>query len=211
MDRELAATHEAGHAVMQWFVGLELGVLEMMMEGTNATKPSTCCPRIPLPTLSDLRKRLLVLLAGNAVTQEQWPDSWNDRGDWGDMLCALKEYLKLDNLAWIIIEGTTAVERFLNSRKPQKPGVENRKVDNDEANSLLQDAIPRCREIIAHPTIREAVGKVAAAFIAAPPSEDGVTRLEGPAAIEICKAVVGEEFRVNNPWVTWIADESDSQ
>jgi hypothetical protein len=130
---------------------------------------------------------------------------------WGDMRCALKEYLKLDNLAWVIIEGTTAAERFLNARKPQKPGVENWKLDNAEGNSLLQDAIPRCREIIAHPTVREAVGKVAAAFIAAPPGVDGVTRLEGPAAIEICKAVVGEEFRANNPWAAWIAGESDRQ
>lgn len=25
MDAQLAATHEAGHVVMQWFAGLELG------------------------------------------------------------------------------------------------------------------------------------------------------------------------------------------
>jgi len=110
MDIELAATHEAGHAVMQWFVGLELGVLEMTVAGTNASKASTCCPRVPLPTLSDLRKRLLVLLAGNAVTLERWSDSWNDAGDWRDVLSALRECLKLDTIAWIINDGKTPLK-----------------------------------------------------------------------------------------------------
>src|SRR4029077_15924736 len=107
MDVQLAATHEAGHAVMQWFVGLELGPMVMTVEGTNASKPSTCCPRLPLPTLSDLRRRLLVLLAGNAVTLERWPDSWNNRGDWDDMRYALRDHLKLDSISWVINDGKT--------------------------------------------------------------------------------------------------------
>jgi len=207
MDIELAATHEAGHAVMQWFVGLELGALEMTVEGTNASKASTCCPRVPLPTLSDLRKRLLVLLAGNAVTQARWPDSWNDEEDWSDMRRALKEYLKLDNIAWIIIDGTTPLERFQNQRKPYQPEVENRKTDNPEANSAMQEAIVRCRKIVAHARIRQAVDKVAAAFLAAPRGDDGLVQLEGHEAVAICEEVIGDEFRTTNPWSAWIAGE----
>jgi hypothetical protein len=207
MDIELAATHEAGHAVMQWFVGLELVALEMTVDGTNASKPSTCCPRVPLPTLSDLRKRLLVLLAGNAVTLERWSDNWNDAGDWRDILSALREYLKLDTIAWIINDGKTPLERFLKHREPHKCGVDNRKTDNPEANSALQDAIVRCREIVAHPPIREAVGKVAVAFLAAPRRDGGLVQFEGREAVVICEAIVGQEFRITNSWSAWIAGE----
>src|SRR5690242_16385734 len=94
MDIELAATHEAGHAVMQWLVGWELGELQMTVDGANASKASTCCPRLPLPTLSDLRKRLLVLFAGNTATLKRWPGTWNDSGDWMDVLAALHQYFK---------------------------------------------------------------------------------------------------------------------
>lgn len=208
MDIELAATHEAGHAVMQWFVGLELGPLEMTIQGTTASKASTCCPRVPLPTLSDLRKRLLVLLAGNATTLERWPDSWNDAGDWKDILSALKDYLKLDTITWIINAGKTPLERFLKSCEPPKLEVDNRKTDNPKATSALQDAIVRCREIFAHPPIREAVGMVAAAFLAAPRGDGGLVQLEGREAVEICEAVVGQEFRITNPWSAWIAGEA---
>lgn len=208
MDVGLAATHEAGHAVIQWFVGLELGALQMTVQDGNASKPSTCCPRLPLPTLSDLRKRLLVLLAGNTVTLERWSDSWNDSRDWDYMLSALREHLKLDEIAWVKIEGKTPLERLKKHFEPQKREVEHRKTDNSDANLALQDAIARCREIVAHPLIREAVGKLAAAFIAAPPGEDGVTRLDSPAAVAICEAVIGEDFRASNPWSAWIAGEN---
>jgi len=208
MEIELAATHEAGHAVMQWFVGLELGAMEMTAEGANASKASTCCPRVPLVTLSDLRKRVLVLLAGNAVTLERWPDSWNDAGDWRDVLSALREHHKLDTIAWTINDGNTPLERFLKHREPHKREVDNRKTDNPKANAALQDAMVRCREIFAHPPIREAVGKVAAAFLAAPRGDGGLVQLEGREAVEICEAVVGQEFRITNPWSAWIAGEA---
>jgi hypothetical protein len=69
MDIELAATHEAGHAVMQWFVGLELGALEMTVEGTNASQASTCCPRVPLATVQ-LEGREAVVICEAVVGQE---------------------------------------------------------------------------------------------------------------------------------------------
>lgn len=207
MDIELAATHEAGHAVMQWLVDLELGELQMKIDGTNASDPSTCCPRLPLPTLSDLRKRLLVLLAGNAVTLQRWPDSWNDDRDWFHSLLALKEHMKLDNLAWVIDRGQSAAERFRRRNEPQPREVHNRKTDSPKANSILQDAIARCREIVADPLFQRAVDQVAAAFIAAPIGDDGVTRFGGPKAVEICDRVIGQGFRAEKPWSAWIADE----
>jgi hypothetical protein len=70
-----------------------------------------------LPWGCDLRKRLLVLLAGNAVTLERWSDSWNDAQDWRDILSALREYLKLDTITWIIHDGKTPIERFRKHRE----------------------------------------------------------------------------------------------
>jgi hypothetical protein len=207
MDIDLAATHEAGHAVMQWLVGLEVGELQMTVKNGNASAPSARCPDVPVTALSDLRKRLLVLLAGNSVTLERWPNSWNDRGDWLDALSALKEYLKLDRIAWVINDAQTAAERLMKRNEPRPHEVDKRKTDNPEANAILQDAIACCREIISTPLFRLAIAQVAAAFVASPPGEDGVTRLEGPAAVAICEKVIGEGFRMSNAWSTWIAGE----
>ena len=208
MDIELAATHEAGHAVMQWFTGLEVGELVMTVKDGNASAPSARCPRIPLPTLSDLRKRLLVLLAGNTATLERWPTSWNDRNDWLDVISALKEHLELEQLAWVLIEGKTAIERFMKSREPHSPEVDKRKTDNPEANAVFQDALAHCRAIIADPLFKKGIVDLAAAFIAAPVGENGLTRLEGPEAAAICERGIGPEFKAANPWSAWIAGES---
>src|SRR5207244_1710866 len=102
MHIKLAATHEAGHAVMQWLVGFKVGELVMTVKDGNASEPSGLCRRLPVPTLTDVRKRLLVLLAGNAVTLQDWPGSWNGTGDWRDVVSALKEYLQLESLGWVI-------------------------------------------------------------------------------------------------------------
>ena len=171
----------------------------------NATAPSARCPRIPVPALSDLRKRLLVLLAGNAVTLNPWPNSWNDGQDWLDALSALREYLKLDRIAWVINDGQTAADRFLKRNEPRPPEVDKRRTDNPDANAILQDAIARCREIISTPLFHQATTQVAAAFVASPAGEDGVTRLERPVTVAICEKVIGQEFRRSNAWSTWIA------
>jgi hypothetical protein len=204
MEIELAATHEAGHTVMQWLVGWEVGELQMTVDGANATKLSACCRRLPLTTLSDLRRRLLVLFAGNAVTMQRWPGKWNDGGDWKDALLALAEYFQR-GMKWVACDSRTLfMQRFQPALAP--PPEKNRTVEDPEANLILQDAIARCDEMVAHPLFRAATEQVASAFIGAAPGEDGVTRLEGPAAVAICEAV-GAAFRADNPWSAWMAGE----
>jgi hypothetical protein len=139
------------------------------------------------------------------LSLERWPDSWNDAGDWLDVLSALREHHKLDTITWIINDGKTPSERFVKHREPHKCEIDNRKTYNPEANAALQDAMVRCREIVAHPSIREAVGKVAAAFLAVPRGDGGLVHLEGREAVEICEAIVGQEFRITSPWLAWLA------
>ena len=61
---------------MQWLIDLELGALQMTVDGTNASKAATWCPYPSLDTMPALRKRLLVLFAGNTATLLKWPRMW---------------------------------------------------------------------------------------------------------------------------------------
>ena len=186
MDIELAATHEAAHAVMQWLVGWEVGELQMTVSETTASEPVTRCPPPPLDTLSALRRRLLVLLAGNTATLSRWPNSWNDWGDWNRIGEALWRHYGR-NILRVMSDG--------------------RSFRDPEANAVVQDALGRCGEIVAQPLVREATAQVAAAFLAAPRGEGGLVRLEEPAAVAICESVLGEGFRAENPWSAWMCGE----
>lgn len=186
MDIELAATHEAGHAVMQWLVGLETGALQMTVRDANASHVSACCPCPPLETMSALRRRLLVLFAGNSATRQRWPNSNNDWGDWQDVLRALQAHFQRpDGIRWFIADG--------------------RVLRDTEANAVMQEAMVKCAEIVADPQIQQATMRIATAFAAVPPGENGVVRLNGVEAVSICEAVIGEGRRMVNPWLGWMA------
>jgi hypothetical protein len=91
---------------MQWLVGWEVGELQMIACGANASTPVARCPHPPLDTLSALRKRLLVPFAGNAATRQRWPDSNNDWGDWNDVLKALLQHFQRPKgITWMPIDG----------------------------------------------------------------------------------------------------------
>ncbi len=184
MEIELAATHEAGHAVMQWLVGWEVIELQMTVSDSNATKAFTRCPNSSLDIPSDLRKRLLVMFAGNAVTLRKWAGRWNDRGDWLDVGLAFFRHFKRP-IKWVPMEGKA--------------------VKDAEANAVMQTALAYCNEIVAHPAISPATERIAWAFMAGTPNERGVVLLPGAKAVSICQAEIGDVFRQTNPWAEWIA------
>ncbi len=173
---------------MQWLVGLDTGALQMTVRDANASHVTACCPCPPLDTMSALRKRLLVLFAGNTATRQRWPNSNNDWGDWQDVLRAIQDYFRRpDGIKWCVADG-----RMLRDAK---------------ANAVMQEAMSKCAEILAHPQIQAATIRLATAFAAVPPCEDGVTRIDGREAVLICEAVIGEGFRAANSWSRWIAGE----
>jgi hypothetical protein len=94
MQVELAAVHEAGHSVLQWLVGWEPKGLQMTVVDASATNVVAECPCPGLESTSAVRKRLLVLFAGNAATREHWPASDNNWGDWQDVLKAIQLHFR---------------------------------------------------------------------------------------------------------------------
>jgi hypothetical protein len=188
MDIELAATHEAGHSVMQWLAGWETIELQMTVRDTNASHVSARCPHPSLDTMSALRKRLLVLFAGNVATRQRWPNSNNDWGDWQDVVRALQDHFQRPKgITWIVADA--------------------RGLRDDEANAVMQAAMSMCAEIMAHPQIQEATVRIATAFAGVTPGQSGAVRLDGREAVSICEAVIGEDFRAANPWSGWIGGE----
>lgn len=185
MKIELAATHEAGHGVVQWLVGWELYGLEMTVKDGEATKVRTDCPRPSVGSKSALRKRLIMLFAGREATQKPRPGSTHDKGDWIDACMAAAEYFGLKNVG-----GPEGTDRVATQPEP---------------NEAIQDAIAKSAEIVRHPTIEAAIEKIAFAFLAVPLDEAGKRRLEGGEVFAICEELVGNEFRLVNRWSEWMA------
>ncbi len=186
MNIELATMHEAGHAVMQWLVGWENIGLQMTVFDLEASHVSARCPYPSLDTMSALRKRLLVLFAGNTATRQRWPNSNNDWGDWQDILRAVQDHFQRPlGIKWIVADG--------------------RVLQDVEANDVMQAAMSNCAEIVAQPLIQEAMVRIATAFASVIPGENGTVRLDGGDVVSACEAVIGQEFRAKNPWSKWIA------
>lgn len=189
MEVELAATHEAGHAVIQWLVGWEVIALLMTVEGANASNVSARCPHPPLDNLSAFRKRLLVLFAGTEATQDRWPGSMNDWGDWHQARSAAQAFFQRPNgITWYPADG--------------------RSLRDTEVNTAIQDGLAKCGEVVGHPSIREAIVRIARLFAATPPAAGGKVTLPGSEAIAVCQEHIGEAFRTENPWAGWIAGGS---
>lgn len=185
MEIELAAVHEAGHSVMQWFVGWEPGALQMKVANSDATNVTAECSSPTLESTSTVRKRLLVLFAGNAATLKRWPDSINNWGDWQDILKAIQLHFRRPDVSkWFACDGM--------------------KLTDIEANDLLQAATRKTDEMMNNTVIRRAIDKIAAAFVSAL-GVDGIARLSGDTVIAICEREIGNEFRKSNPWVDWMA------
>lgn len=186
MEIELASVHEAGHAVVQWLVGWEPKGLQMTVIEGNATKVHAVCPHPSLDTKSAVRKRLLVLFAGNAATLRKWPESWNDWGDWQDALKAIYLHFQRPDVSkWFVVDG--------------------KKLRDPEADELLQAAMLKSKEIVDHPQIRPAIERIAVAFADSKPDFDGTVQHPGAEIVAICEADIGKAFQEMNPWSEWIA------
>ncbi|MFW6114299.1 MAG: hypothetical protein ACOC7K_01005 [bacterium] len=182
MDIELAATHEAGHSVMQWLMGWEAIELQMSVRDSSASHVSARCPYPSLATRSALRKRLLVLFAGNAATRQRWPESDNDWSDWNNVLRALQTHFQRPaGIKWTRADG--------------------RMLRDVEANEVMQTAMSKCGEIVGHPLVQEATVQIAMAF-ASLAGENGVVRFNGREVVSILRhrrrrGVSGDESVVN--------------
>ncbi len=185
MKVELAAMHEAGHSVMQWFVGREVLSLSMIVRETEAIDPNSHCPQPKsFELLSEIRRWLLMLYAGRTATQLQWPGCTHDKKDFSYACIGLNAHFK------------TMVSSDLSG---------NWAVIDPKQNELLQSAICVCEEIIAHQLVRRAIDAIGTLVIKTVPPDDGTIHLTSNEIVRICETIVTNEFRLNNQWTPWIA------
>lgn len=183
MDIEVAATHEAGHAVVQWLAGGEITHMQMRIESGEAKEPETGCPDPQsYPDLASIRRRLVMLFAGNAATRQHWPDSENDRADWEAAKTALVQHLP-KQISWTASTGLQLCP---------------------EHRALVDETQARAAEMVSNPILRKAIDSIAATFSGTTPEADGMVQLKGEAVARMCDELVGEVFQRNNPWVDWL-------
>ena len=143
MDLRTVAIHEAGHAVMQWFVGWEAdlqfiqmrrvdgGVQDIFMEISIPDRTTYADERVA-------RRKLLVLLAGAATTDD--PADQHNQSDFNEV-CRVLNFLFQCPITW-------------------KPGI-GVAVIQVEPNLLLQHANATCNAIVRDPLIRNGIEVVA--------------------------------------------------
>ena len=190
MEIMIAAIHEAGHSVMQWFVGWEPRGLHMTIKDSQAIDPYSTCPTPDLRPLSAIRRRLLVLLSGQQATIRQWPNSLNNFGDLRDMMYAFDAYF-----------GSPTPRISMDFRSGFKFSMQ-------QANEMHLEASERCCEIVDHPRIRDAIDEVANRFSNLSPDVDGRVHMSELEVVEICRTVIGDEFRSDNPWSNWMSENA---
>jgi hypothetical protein len=186
VEIELAAVHEAGHSVAQWLVGWELRGLQMTVSESNASDVHSACPYPDLDTASAVRKRLLVLFAGNAATRKRWPNSENDRDDWSEVGKALYFHFRRT-----ITQNPSDGLAFA----------------DPEANELAQESKRKSAGFVEHRQVRTAMDEIAEVFRNTTPDTDGKVWLPGATAISVCEKHLGKDFQVENPWSGWLAGE----
>ena len=155
----------------------------LIVEGTNATTAQSSCPHPKLETRSAVRKRLLVLFAGQAATQKRWPERANNSQDWHDALRALNAHFQR-KINWNPAAGMS--------------------VSDTEANELVQMALARCTEIVSHASIRTNIDNIGALLAERAQGTTGRVSLSGPEIVSICEQDVGGDFQRANPWLAWI-------
>lgn len=184
LEIDFVATHEAGHAVMQWLVGWEPGEVEVTTDDQNGVTHAITQNSHPTSyTLSNFRKRLLVVFGGVSATRGRWPGQKNDQYDWQNAGAAL--YL------------------FLN-RKITTVGGDFRNFQDEEANNLCKEAIEICEKIVDHQLLQSAIGQMAQVLVSLKPDNDSKRRLKSSETVSICEDYIGNEFQAKNQWSDWI-------
>lgn len=181
------ATHEAAHAVMQWFVGYEaeLELIQMRRVPEGATNAAMKAKPPIIHTLSSARSRLLVLFAGSCTTNLRFNcDKQDFNKDWMDIMGVTKVYLKKSNIKWICSDGYS--------------------LRDYEANSLLLDVENKANEIVGFQPIAHAITSVADLLLNAPPDFDGFCIVKGAEITSTCLAECGNELRQINKWSGWL-------
>lgn len=189
MDPRTVAVHEAGHAVLQWFVGWEdvLEFVQMRRVDGGATDGGTKVTPPPLSSYSDIRvarKRLLMLLAGGATADDI--NARHDRGDWENMQFVFGGFFRAPFL--------------------QIVGPESVHLKDEKQDAFLQDVIAKCNEIVRDARVRRAIEALAGKLLRADPDGDGVGRLSKDDVVRICEQECGG-LRNDNPWSAWLAGE----
>ncbi|KKL97520.1 hypothetical protein LCGC14_1833640 [marine sediment metagenome] len=181
------ATHEAGHAVIQWFVGWESELKKIQMRLVEGGATDAIMHVIPpeVQTLSAARSRLLVLYAGSVASNTRFSTNWSDfHKDWNLALTVTASYLKLHNLEWCPSDGWS--------------------VKNREANAILQDTWIKADEIVNHSTLVTTIDAVATLLFDAQPDGKGLCVIYGPEVTDTCERLFGPELRHNNQWSHWL-------
>ncbi|HAW27482.1 MAG TPA: hypothetical protein DCY03_05085 [Planctomycetaceae bacterium] len=184
LDFEFSATHEAGHAVMQWLVGWVPGAVEITTDDENrVTRAVTDNSRPASYTLPNFRKRLLVVFAGVSATRGKWPNRKNDEFDWQNAGEALVKFLGIT----IEIVGSDFSQ-----------------FKDEKANQLCQTAIEICEEIVNHDLFQGAVDQIVQGLIELEPDDKNKRRLVSSETVSICENCIGEEFQAKNQWSGWM-------
>jgi hypothetical protein len=89
-------------------------------------------------------------------------------------------------------------------RRMQPPSIWS---DNQEANSLLEDAREMARQIVNYPQLVAAITAVADLLLQAAPDEDGMCVVPAVEIIAACERTCGSAVRRANPWSSWLRGE----
>ena len=167
-------------------MGWELKGLRMTVSGSDAEDVHAVCPCPDLTMVSEARKRLLVLFAGNAATRKRWRDSENDKGDWQDVCMALTSHFCC-----------TVTESV-------KDGLS---ISDADALKTMHEARLKRVDFVASLKVRGAIDEIAEVFRSIPPDAEEKVWLPGETAISICIKHLGEDFQAKNPWSGSLAGE----
>lgn len=188
MNKEHAAIHEAGHAVMQWFVGwgADLEFIKIRVKGADKSvweSPGYMKALEPcVKSKSSACSRLLVLYAGNAVSNNHFGKEMYDiDGDWNLIQKAVGLHFAPETAT--PVGGT--VTRFR----------------EDYAQALNHRAINITCEIVKNDLFMETVRAVASRLIDQEPDHESWCKLSGHAILEICEHRIGYDNRqIEEEW-----------
>lgn len=185
MNAQTIAEHEAGHAVIQWFVGWgkDIEYIQMTQVVGGVTGGTM---KIPVPdrkTYCDkriARRKLLVLLAGAATTDD--PASQHN----SEACRVLSVLFGICRITWNNGTGLAVVQK--------------------QPNDLLQSANDICKEIVRHESVRTAIQQIAQRLLEAVPDANGVCRVESHVVLEVCQQEC-QELQKHNEWTAWLDGE----
>lgn len=188
LEPKHAAIHEAGHAVVLWFVGWgeDLKWIRIRRVDGSAELARMKFNRRAPKSLSAIRSTLLVLFAGAAASDEHFGEPKRDiDDDWREAKHAVAEYY---------------TPRTVKMRTDNRVGCE-----DPEAHALVMESLDRVNEVVRYPRVKAAIHAVADLLLDATPDQDGICTLPSTDVISVCERVCGATIRQQSPLTHWIA------